>query len=144
VVFVADGSLFTVARPCGNLTRFPFHLPSPTGTSEELSLHTFVAVSNGKSADKPTLAVRQQSQTIRFKSAAQMLDTFGMARGGKEYRRLVAAFERIFGATIFLVPTRSAAGLVSFTAVGSTSSKRPKSGTNASPFTPVAASVSRT
>lgn len=48
-----------------------------------------------------TLAVRQQSQVIRFKSAAQMLDTFGMAKGGKEYRRLVAAFERIFGATIF-------------------------------------------
>ena len=48
-----------------------------------------------------TLAVRQQSQTIWFKSAAQMLDTFGMAKGGKEYRRLVAAFERIFGATIF-------------------------------------------
>ena len=48
-----------------------------------------------------TLAVRQRSQTIRFKSAAQMLDTFGMAKGGKEYRRLVLAFERIFGATIF-------------------------------------------
>ena len=48
-----------------------------------------------------TLAVRQKSQIIRFKSAAQMLDTFGMAKGGKEYRRLVAAFERIFGATIF-------------------------------------------
>jgi hypothetical protein len=48
-----------------------------------------------------TLAVRQQSQTIRFRSAAQMLDIFGMAKGGKEYRRLVAAFERIFGATIF-------------------------------------------
>jgi hypothetical protein len=48
-----------------------------------------------------TLAVRQRSQTIRFKSAAQMLDTFGMAKGGKEYRRLVHAFERIFGATIF-------------------------------------------
>ena len=31
-----------------------------------------------------TLAFRQQSQTIRFKSAAQMLDTFGMAKGGKE------------------------------------------------------------
>jgi hypothetical protein len=30
-----------------------------------------------------------------------MLDTFGMAKGGKEYRRLVSAFERIFGATIF-------------------------------------------
>jgi hypothetical protein len=48
-----------------------------------------------------TLAVRQQSQTIRFKSGAEMLDTFGMNKGGKEYRRLVAAFERIFGATIF-------------------------------------------
>lgn len=48
-----------------------------------------------------TLAVRQQSQTIRFRSAAQMLETFGMAKGGKEYRRLIAAFERIFGATIF-------------------------------------------
>jgi hypothetical protein len=48
-----------------------------------------------------TLAVRQQSQTIRFRSAAQMLDTFGMVKGGKEYRRLVAAVERIFGATIF-------------------------------------------
>ena len=48
-----------------------------------------------------TLAVRQQSQTIRFKSASVMLETFGMSKGGKEYRRLVAAFERIFGATIF-------------------------------------------
>ena len=48
-----------------------------------------------------TLAVRQKSQTIRFSSAAEMLDTFGMTKGGKEYRRLVAAFERIFGATIF-------------------------------------------
>jgi len=45
-----------------------------------------------------TLAVRQQSQTIRFKSGAEMLDTFGMNKGGKEYRRLVAAFERdVFG-----------------------------------------------
>ena len=48
-----------------------------------------------------TLAVRQKSQTIRFRTAAEMLDTFGMHKGGKEYRRLVAAFERIFGATIF-------------------------------------------
>lgn len=48
-----------------------------------------------------TLAVRQKSQTIRFRSAADMLDTFGMAKGGKEYRRLTAAFERIFGATMF-------------------------------------------
>src|SRR5215469_5209380 len=48
-----------------------------------------------------TLAVRQQSQTIRFRSAAEMLETFGMHKGGKQYRRLVAAFERVFGATIF-------------------------------------------
>jgi hypothetical protein len=38
---------------------------------------------------------------IRFRTAAEMLETFGMHKGGKEYRRLVAAFERIFGATIF-------------------------------------------
>src|SRR3954469_25621328 len=48
-----------------------------------------------------TLAVRQQSQTIRFRTAAEMLETFGMHKGGKEYRRLVEAFERIFGATMF-------------------------------------------
>lgn len=48
-----------------------------------------------------TLAVQQKSQTIRFRTAAEMLETFGMHKGGKEYRRLVAAFERIFGATIF-------------------------------------------
>jgi hypothetical protein len=48
-----------------------------------------------------TLAVRQQSQTIRFRTASEMLEIFGMHKGGKEYRRLVAAFERIFGATIF-------------------------------------------
>lgn len=48
-----------------------------------------------------TLAIRQKSQTIRFKTAAEMLETFGMHKGGKEYRRLVGAFERIFGATMF-------------------------------------------
>jgi hypothetical protein len=36
---------------------------------------------------------------IRFRTAAEMLESFGMHTGGKEYRRLVAAFERIFGAT---------------------------------------------
>lgn len=48
-----------------------------------------------------TMAVQQKSQTVRFRSGAEMLDTFGLAKGGKEYRRLVAALERIFGATIF-------------------------------------------
>ena len=48
-----------------------------------------------------TLAVRQKSQTIRFRSASEMLATFGLQKGGKEYRRLIASFERIFGATMF-------------------------------------------
>jgi len=48
-----------------------------------------------------TLAIRQQSQTIRFRSAAEILDTFGMQQGGTQYRRLIDAFERVFGATIF-------------------------------------------
>src|SRR4051794_21235390 len=48
-----------------------------------------------------TLAVQQKSPIIRFRSAGEMLEIFGLHRGGTEYRRLVAAFERIFGATIF-------------------------------------------
>jgi hypothetical protein len=48
-----------------------------------------------------TLAVQQKSPVIRFRSAGEMLEVFGMHKGGTEYRRLVAAFERIFGATIF-------------------------------------------
>jgi hypothetical protein len=48
-----------------------------------------------------TLAVRQQSQRITFRSAAEMLDLFGMQQGGSQYRRLIAAFQRVFGATIF-------------------------------------------
>ena len=48
-----------------------------------------------------TLAVRQRKKTITFRSAAEMLDIFGLQQGGSQYRRLVAAFQRIFGATIF-------------------------------------------
>ena len=48
-----------------------------------------------------TLAVQQKSQVIRFQSASEMLETFGMHKGGREYRRLVEAFERILGATMF-------------------------------------------
>ena len=47
------------------------------------------------------LAMRQQKQTITFRSAAEMLDIFGMQQGGSQYRRLIAAFQRVFGATIF-------------------------------------------
>lgn len=48
-----------------------------------------------------TLAARQQRQTITFRSAAEMLDTFGLQQGGTQYRRLLASFQRVFGATIF-------------------------------------------
>lgn len=48
-----------------------------------------------------TLAVRQQKQTITFRSAAEMLDVFGLPQGGSQYRRLISSFQRVFGATIF-------------------------------------------
>jgi hypothetical protein len=48
-----------------------------------------------------TLVVRQQRRTITFPSALEMPDTFGMQQGGSQYRRLIGAFQRIFGATIF-------------------------------------------
>jgi hypothetical protein len=36
-----------------------------------------------------------------WRSAAEMLDTFGLQQGGSQYRRLIGGFQRIFGATIF-------------------------------------------
>lgn len=48
-----------------------------------------------------TVAIRQQSPRITFSTAAEMLDAFGLQQGGSQYRRLVASFQRIFGATIF-------------------------------------------
>jgi Replication initiator protein A len=56
-----------------------------------------------------TLAMRQQKQTITFRSAAEMLDVFRMQQGGSQYRRLIAAFQRVFGATIFFGTDRVAA-----------------------------------
>jgi len=48
-----------------------------------------------------TLAIRQRSREVSFSSAAQILDTFGLPKGGAQYRRLIQGFERIFAATIF-------------------------------------------
>lgn len=48
-----------------------------------------------------TVAIRQRSPRITFSSAAEMLAAFGLQQGGSQYRRLVASFQRIFGATIF-------------------------------------------
>jgi hypothetical protein len=61
-----------------------------------------------------TMAVRQKSQVVRFRSAAERLDCFCMAKGGKEYRRIVGPFERIFGSTLFFStePSRLTATVV--------------------------------
>lgn len=48
-----------------------------------------------------TLATRQQTPRITFPSGAEMLETFGMQQGESQYRRLIGAFQRTFGATIF-------------------------------------------
>lgn len=48
-----------------------------------------------------TLAVRQRSRVIRFDAAAELLETFGLAKDGRTYRRLVDGFRRVFAATIF-------------------------------------------
>ena len=69
--------------------------------SRSSPLHVAVRTRPPGRAVPCTLAVRQQGRAMRFHSATEMLDTFGVARGGKAYRRFVAAFERIFGATMF-------------------------------------------
>ncbi len=48
-----------------------------------------------------TLAIRQNSREVKFRSAAEILDMFGLPKGGAQYRRLIQGFERIFAATIF-------------------------------------------
>ncbi len=48
-----------------------------------------------------SLATWQKSRIIRFKSAAEILEIFGLAKDGRYYKRLIAGFERIFYATFF-------------------------------------------
>ena len=48
-----------------------------------------------------TQAVRQQSRTIVFDSAAEILREFGPPLDGPHYARLVAGFKRVFGSTIY-------------------------------------------
>ena len=48
-----------------------------------------------------TLAVRQKSKTILFRSAAEILEEFDLPRDGPHYRRLVDGFKRIFTSTIY-------------------------------------------
>jgi hypothetical protein len=48
-----------------------------------------------------TQAVRQQSRTIEFESAGQILREWGLPQNGAHYNRLADGFRRIFGSTIF-------------------------------------------
>ena len=82
--------------------------------------------------------------TIRFSSAAEMLDTFAMAKGGKEYRRLVAAFERIFRAKIFGAEPMTATARVVHRGAGSISLAKRRFGTTAILTSVSLASGSRT
>ena len=48
-----------------------------------------------------TLAVRQHSRCVHFRSGSEMLEEFGLPRNGKHYRRLIDGFKRVFSSTIY-------------------------------------------
>ena len=48
-----------------------------------------------------TQAVRQQSRSVAFESAGQILHEWGLVQNGAHYRRLADGFRRIFASTIF-------------------------------------------
>ena len=48
-----------------------------------------------------TLALRQRSRSVRFGTAAEMLDFFRLFKDGKRYHRVMEGFQWIFAATIF-------------------------------------------
>jgi hypothetical protein len=48
-----------------------------------------------------TLALQQKSATLHFDSPSQLLDYFRLRKDGSQYRRIKAALQRVFAATIF-------------------------------------------
>jgi hypothetical protein len=48
-----------------------------------------------------TMAVWQKTREIHFRSAAAILEAFGLPKDGRYYKRLIAGFERIFYSTFF-------------------------------------------
>ena len=48
-----------------------------------------------------TLTLKQKSRIVHFESPTQLLEYFHLPKDGAQYRRVRAAFERIFAATIF-------------------------------------------
>jgi len=48
-----------------------------------------------------TLTLKQKSRTVHFENPTRLLDYFHLPKDGSQYRRAMAAFQRIFAATIF-------------------------------------------
>jgi len=48
-----------------------------------------------------TLALQQKSRMVHFDSPSQLFDYFRLRKDGSQYRRMRAAFQRVFAATIF-------------------------------------------
>ncbi len=55
-----------------------------------------------------TLTLKQKSRVVHFESPTQLLDYFHLPKDGSQYRRVKAAFQRIFAATIFFGTEREA------------------------------------
>ncbi len=48
-----------------------------------------------------SMATWQKNREIRFRSAATILETFGLPKDGRYYKRLITGFERIFYSTFY-------------------------------------------
>ena len=48
-----------------------------------------------------TIAIWQKTREIRFRSAAAILEAFGLPKDGRYYKRLIGGFKRIFYSTFF-------------------------------------------
>jgi hypothetical protein len=89
--------LWRFARPCRTASR-PLN-----AVKRQVILRTATTPANrtSNSALPICTPLAKPNELASTSARVEILDTFGIAKGGKEYRRLVAAFERIFGATIF-------------------------------------------
>jgi len=62
-----------------------------------------------------SVATWQKTRVIRFRSAATILETFGLPKDGRYYKRLIAGFERIFYSTFFFASDEEVAEKVVIT-----------------------------
>jgi hypothetical protein len=62
-----------------------------------------------------SMATWQKRREIRFRSAAEILDTFGLPKDGRCYKRLIAGFERIFYSTFYFASNQEDAETVVIT-----------------------------